>query len=31
VPGIVGTGLFLGMADVVLIERGDEVEVRERG
>lgn len=31
IPGIVGTGLFLGMADTVLIERGDEVEVRKRG
>lgn len=30
VPGIVGTGLFLGMADTVLIERGDEVELRRR-
>jgi ribose 5-phosphate isomerase A len=29
VPGVVGTGLFLGMADVVLIERGPQVEARE--
>jgi ribose 5-phosphate isomerase A len=28
IPGIVGTGLFLGMADTVLIERADTVEVR---
>jgi ribose 5-phosphate isomerase A len=26
VPGVVGTGLFLGMADVVLVQRGDQVE-----
>jgi ribose 5-phosphate isomerase A len=30
IPGVVGTGLFLGMADVVLIEDGGKVEVRER-
>jgi len=30
IPGVVGTGLFLGMADVVLIEREGEVEVRQR-
>lgn len=30
VPGIVGTGLFLGMADTVLVGRGDDVEVRRR-
>jgi ribose 5-phosphate isomerase A len=29
-PGVVGTGLFLGMADVVLIEAGDTVEERQR-
>jgi ribose 5-phosphate isomerase A len=29
-PGVVGTGLFLGLADVVLIQHGDTVEVRER-
>jgi ribose 5-phosphate isomerase A len=29
IPGVVGTGLFLGMADVVLIQRGDQVEVRQ--
>jgi ribose 5-phosphate isomerase A len=31
IPGIVGTGLFLGMADTVLIEHPDgQVEVRQR-
>jgi ribose 5-phosphate isomerase A len=30
IPGVVGTGLFLGMADTVLIERGDQVEIRRR-
>jgi ribose 5-phosphate isomerase A len=29
IPGVVGTGLFLTMADVVLIQRGEQVEVRE--
>jgi ribose 5-phosphate isomerase A len=29
VPGVVGTGLFLGMADLVLIQRGEQVEVRQ--
>jgi ribose 5-phosphate isomerase A len=29
-PGLVGTGLFLGMANVVLIQDGDRLEVRER-
>jgi ribose 5-phosphate isomerase A len=28
IPGVVGTGLFLGMADVVLIQHPDRVEVR---
>jgi ribose 5-phosphate isomerase A len=28
IPGVVGTGLFLGMADTVLIQDGDRVEVR---
>lgn len=27
-PGVVGTGLFLGMADAILIDHGDHVEVR---
>ena len=26
IPGVVGTGLFIGMADVVLIQRGETVE-----
>jgi len=26
IPGVVGTGLFLGMADTVLVERGEQVE-----
>lgn len=30
IPGIVGTGLFLNMADTVLIQNGNEIEVRER-
>jgi ribose 5-phosphate isomerase A len=30
VPGVVGTGLFLGMAHVVLVQNGDEVKVMER-
>jgi ribose 5-phosphate isomerase A len=30
VPGVVGTGLFLGMAHTVLIGRGDAVEVMQR-
>jgi ribose 5-phosphate isomerase A len=30
IPGVVGTGLFLGMADVVLIEKDGFVETRER-
>jgi ribose 5-phosphate isomerase A len=30
IPGVVGTGLFLGMADTVLIDRGTDVEVRRR-
>jgi ribose 5-phosphate isomerase A len=30
VPGVVDTGLFLGMASTVLIQRGESVEVRER-
>lgn len=29
VPGVVGTGLFVGMADVVLVQRGELVEVRQ--
>lgn len=30
IPGVVGTGLFLGMADTVLVQDGDAVLVRER-
>jgi ribose 5-phosphate isomerase A len=30
IPGVVGTGLFIGMADVVLIQRGEQLEIRER-
>ncbi len=29
IPGVVGTGLFLGMAPVVLVQTGQTVEVRE--
>ncbi|MBM4266990.1 MAG: ribose-5-phosphate isomerase RpiA [Deltaproteobacteria bacterium] len=31
IPGVVGTGLFLGMANVVLVQDGDRVRVLERG
>jgi ribose 5-phosphate isomerase A len=30
IPGVVGTGLFVGMADAVVIEDGGSVEVRRR-
>jgi ribose 5-phosphate isomerase A len=30
IPGMVGTGLFLGMAHAVIVEDGDRVEVRRR-
>ncbi len=30
VPGVLGTGLFLGMADTVIVQDGERVEVRER-
>jgi len=30
IPGVVGTGLFVEMADTVIIQDGDAVEVRER-
>jgi ribose 5-phosphate isomerase A len=30
IPGVAGTGLFIGMAHSVLIDRGDHVEVRNR-
>lgn len=29
IPGVVGTGLFVGMATTVLVQKPDEVEVRE--
>jgi ribose 5-phosphate isomerase A len=31
IPGVVGTGLFVGMADVVLVEDGGRVEELRRG
>jgi ribose 5-phosphate isomerase A len=31
IPGVVGTGLFLGMAHTVLIQSGETIEVRQRG
>ncbi len=30
IPGVVGTGLFLGMADVVIAQDGDRIEVHSR-
>jgi ribose 5-phosphate isomerase A len=30
IPGVVGTGLFLGMADTVLVQEGDQVQIRQR-
>ncbi len=30
IPGVVGTGFFLGMADTVLVQDGDRVDVRQR-
>jgi ribose 5-phosphate isomerase A len=30
IPGVVGTGLFVGMADPVIVQEGDVVEVRMR-
>src|SRR4051812_6424158 len=30
IPGVVGTGLFLGMSDAVLIQNGDQLEVRQK-
>jgi len=30
IPGVVGTGLFLGMADVVLIDEGESIQERRR-
>jgi ribose 5-phosphate isomerase A len=30
IPGVVGTGLFLGMADTVVVDRGSKVEIQKR-
>ena len=30
IPGVLGTGLFVGMADTVIVQDGDRVEVRRR-
>jgi ribose 5-phosphate isomerase A len=30
IPGVVGTGLFIGMADTILVQDGEMVEVRQR-
>ena len=30
IPGVVGTGLFVEMADIVIVQDGDDIEVRER-
>jgi ribose 5-phosphate isomerase A len=30
IPGVLGTGLFVGMADTVIIQEGDRVQVRHR-
>lgn len=30
-PGVLGTGFFLGMADAVLVGSGEDVEIRRRG
>jgi ribose 5-phosphate isomerase A len=30
IPGVVGTGLFVGMADAVIIQDGERLEVRQR-
>jgi ribose 5-phosphate isomerase A len=30
IPGMVGTGLFLGMADTVYVERGEAVEIKAK-
>lgn len=31
IPGVVGTGLFLGMANTVIVSDGDDVEILRRG
>jgi ribose 5-phosphate isomerase A len=30
IPGVVGTGLFLGMADTVVVDRGSKAEIQQR-
>ena len=30
IPGVLGTGLFVGMADAVIVQKGADVEVRSR-
>ena len=30
IPGVVGTGLFVEMADAVIVQDGEDIEVRER-
>jgi ribose 5-phosphate isomerase A len=30
IPGVVGTGLFIGMAEIILIDEGHTVQVRQR-
>lgn len=30
IPGVIGTGLFVGMADAVIVQDGDAVEVKRR-
>jgi ribose 5-phosphate isomerase A len=30
IPGVLGTGLFVAMADAVVVQDGDAVEVRRR-
>jgi len=30
IPGVLGTGLFLGMAETILIQEGDDVQIRGR-
>ena len=31
IPGVLGTGLFIGMADAVVVQRADGVEILRRG
>ena len=30
IPGVLGTGLFVGLATAVVVQRGDDVEVLRR-